>query len=133
MYFDISGNIVDRQKSQAYIRPMSITIEKAADCLDALGNPTRLTIFRMLTRAGVEGKAVGKIQEELEIPASTLTHHLKHLELVGLVTRAKQGTTHYCTATYAGMDDLVLFLTENCCAEGSGTEDGIHLAHKIQA
>lgn len=111
---------------------MTISIEKAADCLDALGNPTRLTIFRLLTRAGVEGKAVGKIQEDVQVPASTLTHHLKHLELVGLVQRSKQGTTHYCTANYAGMDDLVLFLTENCCAEGTRAEDAHHLAHNIQ-
>ena len=124
--------MVDKIIHSTYLRCMSISIEKAADCLGALGNPTRLAIFRMLTRAGVEGKAVGKIQDEMQMPASTLTHHLKHLELVGLVTRAKQGTTHYCTANYAGMDDLVLFLTENCCAEGTRAASTSHLAHKLQ-
>jgi len=124
--------MVDMLKYLLHIRLMSISIEKAADSLSALGNPTRLAIFRMLTRAGVEGRPVGKIQEEIKVPASTLTHHLKHLELVGLVTRAKQGTTHYCTANYTSMDELVLFLTENCCAEGTKAQAAPHLAHKIQ-
>ena len=103
-------------------RIMSMKLDIAADCLDALGNPTRLALFRMLVRAGVEGLPVGHIQRELEVPASTLTHHLKHLELVNLVARRKEGTTHYCSANYGVMDHLVLFLTEECCAEGSQAE-----------
>ena len=88
-----------------------ISLEQAADRLDALGNPTRLALYRLLVRAGVDGRPVGKIQEALDIPASTLTHHLKHLELVGLVTREKQGTTHTCHADYGAMDSLVEFLS----------------------
>lgn len=102
-----------------------IEIDQAANCLDALGNPTRLMLYRILVRAGMEGKPVGKLQEALDIPASTLTHHLKHLELVGLVRREKAGTTHVCHADYNRMDGLILFLQENCCQDSScPPEDG---------
>jgi ArsR family transcriptional regulator len=50
-------------------------LEKAASHLEALGNPTRLAVYRILVRAGDEGIPVGKIQEQLDIPASTLSHH----------------------------------------------------------
>ena len=106
-----------------------ISLEQAADKLDALGNPTRLNLYRLLVRAGVEGRPVGKIQEALDIPASTLTHHLKHLELVGLVKREKQGTTHTCRADYQAMDALVLFLSENCCSDGNKPSCNEHPVH----
>jgi DNA-binding transcriptional ArsR family regulator len=58
-----------------------------------LGNPTRLKIYRILVRAGEEGMAVGRLQERLDIAASTLSHHLKALVAVGLVTQTREGTT----------------------------------------
>ena len=61
-------------------------IDEAASRLEALGNPTRLSIYRMLVRAGDPGLAVGKLQSRLSIPASTLSHHLKTLLIVGLIT-----------------------------------------------
>jgi len=51
-----------------------------ADCLEALGNPTRLAIYHLLVRAGEDGLPVRKIRETLDIPGSTLSHHLKHLD-----------------------------------------------------
>ncbi|MBC6439749.1 MAG: helix-turn-helix transcriptional regulator [Rhodospirillales bacterium] len=93
-------------------------LEQMAASLEALGNPTRLAIFRLLVRAGEAGRPVGAIQKAVSIPASTLTHHLKHLELQGLVDRRKEGTTHHCTANYARMRDVIAFLAEECCAEG---------------
>ena len=92
-------------------------LEQTAACLEALGNPIRLTIYRLLVRAGDSGRAVGAIQEAVGIPASTLSHHLKHLETVELVLRSKQGTTHYFTANYDRMDAVLGFLTEECCAD----------------
>ncbi|RED54227.1 ArsR/SmtB family transcription factor [Aestuariispira insulae] len=96
-----------------------IELDLAANRLDALGNPTRLALYRYLVRAGGDGRPVGKIQEALDIPASTLTHHLKHLEQVGLVKREKHGTTHTCRADYHAMDALLVFLTENCCQDAN--------------
>ena len=87
--------------------------------LEALGHPVRLTIYRFLVRAGEQGRPVGAIQEEVGIPASTLSHHLKLLEGVGLVDRRREGTSHFCSANYRGMDDLLGFLTEECCADSA--------------
>ena len=58
-------------------------LEKAASQLEALGNPTRLNIYRILVRAGEAGLPVGRIQSKLDIPASTLSHHCKRLVDVG--------------------------------------------------
>ncbi len=53
-----------------------MTPQYAARCLEKLGNPTRLEVFRLLVKAGPDGLAVGEIQEHLSIPPSTLSHHL---------------------------------------------------------
>jgi len=87
-----------------------------ARCLEKLGNPTRLEIFRLLVRAGKEGLAVGEIQDHLGIPASTLSHHLAHLVNVGLVHQAREGRVLRCTPDFTLMDKVVGFLTEQCCA-----------------
>ena len=92
-------------------------LEKTAARLEALGNTTRLSVYRLLVRAGDEGLSVGTIQQRLNVPASTLSHHLKHLESIDLVTRHKQGVTHHCTANYDTMDAVLEFLTEECCAD----------------
>lgn len=96
---------------------MTEELERTAACLEALGNPTRLAIYRLLVRAGGRGKPVGHIQKALEIPASTLSHHLKHLELVGLVSRRREGTIHNCVANYLAMDQVLGFLTRECCVD----------------
>lgn len=88
-----------------------------ADCLEALGNPTRLAIYHLLVRAGEDGLPVRKIRETLDIPGSTLSHHLRHLDTANLVVRLKKGTTHSFTANYATMDSVVAFLTEECCVD----------------
>ena len=56
-----------------------MNLETAADQLEALGNPTRLRVYRILVRAGREGLPVGRLQSRLAIAASTLSHHLKRL------------------------------------------------------
>jgi len=92
-------------------------IEKAASQLEALGNVTRLRIFRALVRAGDEGLPVGQLQEKLEIPGSTLSHHLKKLVDTGLVIQERQATTLICTTNYRDMDALVGYLVNECCAD----------------
>lgn len=88
----------------------------AARCLEKLGNPTRLEVFRLLVRAGPEGLPVGELQAHLEIPASTLSHHLSHLVNVGLVRQEREGRVLRCTANCGLMEGLLGFLTAECCA-----------------
>lgn len=93
--------------------------ETAAAHLEALGNPTRLAIFRLLVRAGEEGLPVGRIQQRLDLPSSTLSHHLKALCAAGLVRQTRERTTLICTADFKLMRGLVDFLVSECCVESS--------------
>lgn len=95
-------------------------LDLAATRLEALGNPTRLKIYRTLVRAGEDGMAVGRLQERLDIAASTLSHHLKALVGVGLVTQTREGTTLICHTNYGVMRGLLEYLVEECCVEGRG-------------
>lgn len=92
-------------------------LEKAAKQLEALGNPTRLKVYRALVRAGDGGLPVGRLQDKLGIAASTLSHHLHRLILTGLVTQERQATTLICRANYEVMGDLLGFLTDECCTD----------------
>ena len=62
--------------------------------------------------------SVGKLQTKLDAAASTLSHHLKTMLIVGLITQERQSTTLICRANYDVMRSLVGFLVEECCAEG---------------
>jgi ArsR family transcriptional regulator, arsenate/arsenite/antimonite-responsive transcriptional repressor len=95
--------------------------ERAANAMDALGAPVRLRIYRMLVRAGVDGM----IQQRTGIPRSTLSHHLHRLIGSGLVSAQKSGTSLICRADYRAMDDLVGFLSEECCVEEGRREDNV--------
>lgn len=92
-------------------------LETAAAQLEALGNPTRLEIYRLLVRAGHGGLAVGRIQHQLGLPASTLSHHLKRLIAQRLVRQDRAGTSLICRAEYTSMSALLRFLTDECCAD----------------
>lgn len=94
--------------------------EIAAARLEALGNPTRLRIYRALVRAGEAGMLVGKLQSKLDLPASTLSHHLKSLLIVDLITQERQGTTLVCRTNYEVMSGLVDFLASECCSDATG-------------
>src|SRR5919112_4365555 len=94
-------------------------LDQAAKQLEALGNPTRLQLYRMLVRAGEPGLPVGRLQQKLRIAASTLSHHLHRLILTGLVTQERQGTTLICRANYPAMRTLIGFLVDECCADTS--------------
>jgi DNA-binding transcriptional ArsR family regulator len=92
-------------------------LDDAAAHLEALGNPTRLKIYRTLVRAGESGLPVGKLQDRLKIAPSTLSHHIKTLVTVGLIAQVRDATTLVCHANYATMRELVDFLVAECCAE----------------
>jgi DNA-binding transcriptional ArsR family regulator len=95
-------------------------IEDAAARLEALGNATRLRVYRALVKAGAPGLSVGRLQSRLAVPASTLSHHLKTLLVVGLITQERDGTTLICRANYPVMRGLVGFLVAQCCTEADG-------------
>jgi ArsR family transcriptional regulator, arsenate/arsenite/antimonite-responsive transcriptional repressor len=94
-------------------------LDDAAARLEALGNPTRLKIYRALVKAGDSGMSVGKLQVKLDAAASTLSHHLKTMMIVGLIHQERQSTTLICRATYDVRRALVGFLVSECCAEGA--------------
>ncbi|MBB4064008.1 ArsR/SmtB family transcription factor [Gellertiella hungarica] len=94
-----------------------MVIEEAASQLEALGNESRLKIYRVLVRAGQTGIPVGQLQERVGIPASTLSHHLKRLVDAGLASQERQATTLICRADYRSMRALIGFLSDECCAE----------------
>lgn len=96
-----------------------MNIADAAARLEALGNPTRLSIYRLLVRAGDVGMPVGRIQEQLGLAASTLSHHLKGLMVVGLVTQERHSRILICRTNYPMMRGLIDFLAAECCAEAS--------------
>ena len=98
---------------------MSMKLDDAAARLEALGNPTRLKVYRLLVRAGAEGMPVGRLQERLDVAASTLSHHLKTMIGVGLVSQTREGTTLICHTNYDLMRDLIGYLVEECCADGT--------------
>lgn len=91
-------------------------IDSAAKCLAELGHSTRLAIFRHLVKGGYEGVPVGDIQDALEVPGSTLSHHITRLVSVGLVQQRREGRTLYCVPQYDRLDGLMDFLKEECCA-----------------
>ncbi len=94
----------------------------AARCLEKLGNATRLEIFRLLVRAGPAGLAVGEIQEHLDIPGSTLSHHISHLVNAGLVHQQREGRVLRCTPNFTLVNEVIGFLTEECCLGVGATE-----------
>lgn len=87
----------------------------AAELLGALGHESRLSIYRMLVEAGPHGLHAGAIGERLGLPAPTLSFHLAHLSRVGLARKRQEGRFVIYAADYPVMDELLGFLTANCC------------------
>jgi ArsR family transcriptional regulator len=88
---------------------------EAIGSLSALAQETRLAIFRMLVEAGAQGLAAGIIAERLDVPASSLSFHLADLHHAGLINQRRESRSLIYSANYRAMNDLVGFLTENCC------------------
>ncbi|HUQ76092.1 MAG TPA: metalloregulator ArsR/SmtB family transcription factor [Burkholderiales bacterium] len=85
------------------------------DALSALAQETRLKAFRLLVEAGAEGLPAGRIGEELDLPPATLSFHLAHLARTGLVRSRQEGRFVIYNADFQNMNQLVGYLTENCC------------------
>ena len=90
-------------------------IAKYADMFSAMGTEPRLRIMQLLLSAHPEGLVVGDIQGELDIPNSTLSHHLEKLKTEGLVQIERQGTFLRYTADTEALEELLRFLYAECC------------------
>ncbi len=91
--------------------------------LEALGNETRLQVFQLLVTAGHSGLPVGSIQKSLDVPGSTLSHHISRLVSVDLVRQIRESRSLICCANFDAMNDVIGFLTHNCCAMEDAADD----------
>lgn len=89
--------------------------ETAIERLGALAQQARLRVFRALVGMAREGLTPGELSVALDIPASTLSFHLKELVRVGLVEVDRQGRNMHYRPRISAMTDLVAYLTDHCC------------------
>ncbi len=87
--------------------------------LAALAHEGRLQIFRLLVTAGPAGLTVGEVAKKLKMPGATLSFHLSQLKHAGLVLARRDGRKLIQTADFESMNDLIGYLSENCCG-GAG-------------
>src|SRR5450432_1590842 len=97
-------------------------IAKFADMFSAMGTEPRLRIMQLLLSAHPEGLIVGDIQEELDIPNSTLSHHLDKLRAENLVLVQRESTFLRYTANTEALQDLLQFLYAECCTRNKAVK-----------
>lgn len=96
-----------------------ISADQVVAALAALAQSTRLAIYRLLVVSGSQGLAAGQIAEKLQLPPATLSFHFKTLSHAGLIESRQEGRYIYYVANYSVMNEMLAYLTENCCA-GAG-------------
>jgi DNA-binding transcriptional ArsR family regulator len=89
--------------------------EQLAKCLAELGNITRLKVFKFLVKAGHTGVPVGVIQEHLQVPGSTLSHHITKLASANLIRQEREGRVLHCIANFEVLDLVLSELRNQCC------------------
>jgi DNA-binding transcriptional ArsR family regulator len=97
------------------------------ESLAALAQESRLAIFRLLVKRGPEGYTPTQLGEKLNVASPTLSFHLKELQRAGLIDVCRDGRFLYYSPNFAHMNQLIGFLTENCCVlseKGCGPECG---------
>jgi DNA-binding transcriptional ArsR family regulator len=105
-------------------RYIDVKLERHAEQLAALGHVARLSILRSVVQAGPEGLSTTEMQDKLEIPWTTLNHHLDRLVDAGLVVARREGKFVFHTADYKALRTLTDFLWEDCCKRGKGSASG---------
>jgi DNA-binding transcriptional ArsR family regulator len=90
-------------------------IVKYADMFSAMGTEARLRIMQLLLSAHPDGLVVGDLQDELDIPGSTLSHHLDKLKAEGLVNVRRESTFLHYTANTEALQEILRFLYAECC------------------
>lgn len=98
---------------------MDEALNIVAKRLAELGHPTRLGIFRLLVQAGSNGLPVGELQQKLDIPASTLSHHLARLVQADLIVQLRDKNTLFCQPCFDVLQDTLAFVLEHCCQGGN--------------
>lgn len=98
---------------------------KTIAALGALAHEYRLVVFRMLVARGPEGLAAGEIADRLKLPPSSLTFHVQALMRAGLIRQQRAGRQLLYSADFAVMNDLIGFLTDNCCRDSSRDCSGV--------
>lgn len=93
-------------------------LERHAEQFSALGHPARLGILRYVVQGGSDGTPAGEIQSKLDIPPSTLSHHLEKLTSAGLLGSRREGTFIYYAPDYEALKTLTAYLWEDCCKRG---------------
>lgn len=101
--------------------PSDAELERAARSFAALGHGARLSIVRCLLRAHPLGRVAGEIRDELDIPASTLTHHLDALRHEGLISQTREGRFVRYLADTGTLQALTDFLYAECCSAGGSS------------
>lgn len=99
---------------------MSSKVERHAEQLSALGHPVRLKVLRFVVQGGGGGSSAGEIQAHVDLPASTLSHHLRRLVDAGLLITREEGTYHYYAPDFQALRALTDFVWEDCCKRGKG-------------
>jgi DNA-binding transcriptional ArsR family regulator len=94
--------------------------DSAVTALAALAQDTRLAVYRLLVQQGPSGMAAGEIATAVGTSPATLSFHLKELSHAGLVSSRQEGRFVYYAANFDAMNELIAFLTENCCAADCG-------------
>lgn len=94
---------------------ITMQTKNALSALAALAQESRLAVFRLLVEAGPQGMAASKIGDALGIPASSLSFHLKELSHANLITPRQDGRFVIYSAQFSTMNELISFLTDNCC------------------
>ena len=97
---------------------MNKKVEYHASQLSALGHPVRLAILRFVVQCGERGSPAGEIQSHVDLPASTLSHHLKRLLDAEMLVSHPEGTFHYYAADYDSLRGLTNYLWQDCCKRG---------------
>lgn len=92
-------------------------IDEAAAQLAELGHVVRLNIYKILVKAGHSGLAVSEVQEKLDIPGSTLSHHISRLVKVGLISQTREGRVLRCHAQFNQLNELINYLQSECCSQ----------------
>ena len=117
LYFCNHGNM-----TTASARKASEKVAKYADMFSAMGTEARLRIMQLLLSAHPDGMVVGEIQEELDIPNSTLSHHLDKLRMEDLVNVKRESTFLRYTANTDALQEVLQFLYAECCTRNKAVK-----------
>ncbi|KIC21055.1 ArsR/SmtB family transcription factor [Leisingera sp. ANG-Vp] len=99
-------------------------VDEIAKVLKELGHPHRLRIFKRLVKSGFDGLPVGVLREDLDIPHSSMTHHVASLVEAGLIKQQREGRILRCVPQYGRLWDVIAYLQSECCLDERSSAAG---------